>query len=234
MNRHFKKTGSHCEQNCYDKIKQKKTKNKNLDSGKNKSKKIKKIMSKVNLLACLNSKDDESIEVKQELDVANDVEKIETEIYSRINANHKRFGVKINDDQDEIWTVAVNTQSKNTPIVLIHGYLAGIGIWRFNIDDLSESRPLYAIDLLGFGRSSRSHFGTDPIEVENQFVDSIEEWRKVMKLDKFVLLGHSFGGYIVTLYTLKYPQYIEKLILDDPWGNYDLLIIIKLLFNLNL
>ena len=216
MNRHLKKSGPHYEQNCYDKIKQK-SNDTNLNSEENK---LKKLMSKANLFTCLASKNNESVKVKQEINPADDIEEIETEIFNRVNASNKRFLVKINKGQDQIWTVAVNTKCKNTPIVLIHGYLAGIGIWRFNIDALSESRPLYAIDLLGFGRSSRSQFSTDPIEVENQFVESIEEWRKEMKLDKFVLLGHSFGGYLVTLYTLKYPKNVEKLILDDPWGNF--------------
>jgi hypothetical protein len=183
MNRHSRKINSQSEQNFYDsdKIKQNRV-DETIISDKKKSKNLKILMSKANLFGCLNSKDNESAEVKQELNVGNDIEQIETEIYNRINATHKRFGIKINNGQDEIWTVAVNTQSKNTPIVLIHGYLAGIGIWRFNVDALSELRPLYAIDLLGFGRSSRSQFGTDPIEVENQFVDSIEEWRKEMIL----------------------------------------------------
>lgn len=35
------------------------------------------------------------------------------------------------------------------------------------------------------------------------FVDSLEEWRKAKKLDQFVLLGHSLGGYVAARYALK-------------------------------
>jgi len=30
-------------------------------------------------------------------------------------------------------------------------------------------------------------------KAEDFFIDSLEEWRKVMKIDKFILLGHSLG-----------------------------------------
>jgi len=32
------------------------------------------------------------------------------------------------------------------------------------------------------------------------------------------LLGHSFGGYLSAVYTLKYPKKVSRLILADPWG----------------
>lgn len=40
--------------------------------------------------------------------------------------------------------------------------------------------------------------------VEGQFVESIEEWRKEVGLKKFILLGHSLGGYLAAAYTLRY------------------------------
>ena len=49
-------------------------------------------------------------------------------------------------------------------------------------------------------------------------MESLEKWRKAMKLEKFVLLGHSLGGYISCCYALQYPQHVEKLILASPVG----------------
>lgn len=42
-------------------------------------------------------------------------------------------------------------------------------------------------------------------EAEDFFTESLEAWRAEMKLDKMVLLGHSFGGYMSAAYALKYP-----------------------------
>lgn len=112
-----------------------------------------------------------------------------------------------------------NEEVKNkTPVVLVHGMGGGIGLWAQNIDTLSKNRPLYAFDLLGFGRSSRPNFSKNADLAETQFVDSIEEWRKEMNLDKFVLVGHSLGGYLVSSYAMKYPEKIKHLIVVDPWG----------------
>jgi len=37
-------------------------------------------------------------------------------------------------------------------------------------------------------------------------------------LDRFYILGHSFGAYLSALYALRYSQNIIKLVLADPWG----------------
>ena len=101
---------------------------------------------------------------------------------------------------------------------MVHGLSSGVGLWTLNLADLSQDRPVYAIDLPGFGRSTRCDFSNDAILAEMEFVDCIEEWRKAMKLDKFILLGHSFGGYLGTSYALRYPDKIQHLILAEPWG----------------
>lgn len=101
---------------------------------------------------------------------------------------------------------------------MVHGMGGGVGLWAQNIDDLAQKRPVYMFDLLGFGRSSRPQFGSSPKLVEMEFIESIEEWRREMKIDKMALLGHSLGAYIVSAYALKYPEKIQHLFLIDPWG----------------
>jgi carboxypeptidase C (cathepsin A) len=41
------------------------------------------------------------------------------------------------------------------------------------------------------------------VETEAWFIDSFEEWRKAKNLSNFVLLGHSFGGYVAAKYAIK-------------------------------
>ncbi|KAI1126301.1 Alpha/Beta hydrolase protein [Nemania abortiva] len=112
-------------------------------------------------------------------------------------------------------------------LVMLHGYGAGLGFYYKNFEPLSRLTgwKIYALDWLGMGNSKRPAFkitAKDPKEktkeAENWFIDSLEEWRKIRKLDKFTVIGHSLGGYLAVSYALKYPGHINKLILASPVG----------------
>lgn len=112
-------------------------------------------------------------------------------------------------------------------LVILHGYGAGLGFFYKNFEALSRAKgwQLYALDLLGMGRSTRPPFKMhskqrqDAIrEAENWFIDALEEWRVHRKIDRFTLLGHSLGGYMAVAYALKYPGRLNKLILASPVG----------------
>lgn len=98
---------------------------------------------------------------------------------------------------------------------MIHGFAAGIAFWVLNIDEIAAKRPVYAFDLPGFARSSRPKFSDDAQEIEIQFVQYIEQWRENMGIEKMILLGHSFGGFLSSSYTLQYPDRVEHLVSKD-------------------
>ncbi|XP_063385665.1 (Lyso)-N-acylphosphatidylethanolamine lipase isoform X1 [Cydia fagiglandana] len=146
---------------------------------------------------------------------------VEKKILSCLKTAYKRFYVDIGSvvgQSDRIWTISLNDEAPATPLVMLHGMGAGVALWCPNLDALAANRPVYAIDLLGFGRSSRPKFSTDADKVEAQWVESVEEWRREVNIRQFILLGHSLGGYIATAYALKYPDRVQHLILADPWG----------------
>lgn len=120
--------------------------------------------------------------------------------------------------ENHLRTIESSNKSDRLPLVLLHGMGGGVGLWVMNIDSLSEKQKVYAIDLLGFGRSSRPKFPKDALEAEKVFIQSLEEWRKMVGLEKFILLGQSFGGYLACSYSILYPDRVKHLILSEPWG----------------
>jgi pimeloyl-ACP methyl ester carboxylesterase len=123
----------------------------------------------------------------------------EKSILRFIKTNYKGFYIDIGPsvgESDKIWTIALNETGKETPLVLLHGLGAGSALWVLNYDSFAKDRPVYAIDVLGFGRSSRPDFAKDGDMAEKQFVRSIEEWRKEVNIKKMILCGHSMGGFL--------------------------------------
>lgn len=116
-------------------------------------------------------------------------------------------------------TMAPEKVTENrTPLVMMHGFGCGLGAFYRNFDGLHAERDLLALDMLGFGRSSRTPFSADAEKVEHELVDSLEKWRQVVGLERFILLGHSLGAFVACSYAMRYPTRVKHLILVDPWG----------------
>lgn len=105
------------------------------------------------------------------------------------------------------------------PIVLLHG--AGIDSamlsWKEVIDLFPNKYTVYAIDLLGFGKSDKPENMSGDIFYKNH-IECLENIIDQLKLDTFILSGLSMGGAISIGYTLKNPNKIKALIPVDSWG----------------
>jgi len=149
--------------------------------------------------------------------------KAEANMLAKLSTPYKQLAVEVNNCTINTIVIINEAVKDKLPLVLIHGFGAGIGFWIANLDDFAKDRPVYAFDMIGFGRSSRNieerYSGLKtPEECENFFVEYIEGWCKAVGLDKILLLGHSLGGFLSACYCLKYPSRVKKLILADPWG----------------
>ncbi|KAF1315966.1 Serine protease family s33, partial [Globisporangium splendens] len=112
-----------------------------------------------------------------------------------------------------------NKQLPPRNIVLVHGYMAGNAFWAANLQALAKSFNVYAVEWRGIGRSVRPTFNakTD-YEIDDFFVESLEQWRREIQLERFILCAHSMGAMYSTYYATKYSHHIEHLILVSPAG----------------
>lgn len=47
-------------------------------------------------------------------------------------------------------------------------------------------------------------------------VADIERIRQILKQDRLILIGHSFGGFLASMYAAEFPEHVKALILVDP------------------
>ena len=103
-------------------------------------------------------------------------------------------------------------------LLLIHGIGGDADEWAFCFEAFSKSHRVIAIDLLGFGRSDKPQIDYH-IAV---FVEVIQEFLRVLEIERIAVLGESLGGWIAASFALNFPERVDKLILVDAagvWGD---------------
>ena len=86
-------------------------------------------------------------------------------------------------------------------IVLLHGFLENLDMWKYHVLKLSEKYKVLTVDLPGFGGSQcigQVHLMEEMALVVNKVLQ--EE-----KIKKCLMIGHSMGGYVTLAYAKKFP-----------------------------
>ncbi len=117
------------------------------------------------------------------------------------------------------WTIAYSytpgLRPDTPPLILIHGFGGSIGHWRHNLGPLSQQHPVYALDLLGFGNSTKAATAYNvPLWVEQVY----EFWRLVVRR-RAVWVGHSIGSLVAVVVAARHPEAVRGYVamtLPDP------------------
>ena len=96
---------------------------------------------------------------------------------------------------------------KGKPLVLVHGYLGGQNMWKFQ-EDLQDNFELIMPSLAGYGESADLVAPSTIRENANQVFELLDH----LNVDSFYLLGHSMGGMIVQEMAAMKPKRVEKLV----------------------
>lgn len=92
--------------------------------------------------------------------------------------------------------------SEGTPIVLIHGFGGDADNWVLNQQPLAEHHPVYALDLPGHGRSSKTVDKGDLYEL----ADAVVAVMDAGAITKAHLVGHSLGAAVAFAVLGRYPD----------------------------
>lgn len=99
-------------------------------------------------------------------------------------------------------------------VVIIHGVGGHKEDWKGVAEALAASHHVFAIDMLGFGQSSKS--GDDlSMPVQAAAIKALLEKRGVATAD---IVGNWVGGWVATTFAATYPQSVRRLIIIDPAG----------------
>lgn len=100
------------------------------------------------------------------------------------------------------------------PLLLVHGFGASTDHWRKNITELQQNFSVWAIDLLGFGRSPKAPVVYSGSLWRDQLHDFITE----VIGEPVVLAGNSLGGYASLCLAAQRPESAKGLILLNSAG----------------
>ncbi|MFH6945758.1 alpha/beta fold hydrolase [Flavobacterium sp. FlaQc-50] len=110
------------------------------------------------------------------------------------------------------------TFGKGEPLLIING---GPGMnsngFEAMAKTLSENQETIIYDQRGTGKSKLVKLNATTISML-LMADDIESLRKHLKIKKWNILGHSFGGMLASYYATIYPNSIDKLILSSSGG----------------
>jgi abhydrolase domain-containing protein 6 len=134
-------------------------------------------------------------------------------VFERFQAGLQERILRVDDHM-----IAYLEGGKGPDILLIHGFGADKDNWDRFAKRLTTSYHVIAIDLPGFGDSSKIREGKYDIPTQ---VKRINSFVRAIGLNKFHIAGNSMGGLISGIYTTEYPDEILSLGLFDTGGVID-------------
>ncbi|MGE0680939.1 MAG: alpha/beta fold hydrolase, partial [Candidatus Binatia bacterium] len=103
------------------------------------------------------------------------------------------------------------------PVVLLHGLLTHSALWRTIASGLTYGNTIYTVDLMGFGFSEKPQNVTYSLDT---YIAQLGVVAETLHLNRPILVGHGLGAVIATLYAMRHPAKVNKLVLMDvPFSN---------------
>jgi long-chain acyl-CoA synthetase len=125
--------------------------------------------------------------------------------------------------------IDVSPERPQRTLVFIHGFGGKAEQWQYQMQKFALDNRVIALDLRGHGLSDKPTTGYDMPRIQ---LDLEAALTQLKVSTPFVLVGHSYGGAVVTEYALNHPEHIERLILIATAGEFKLKPLFKLGLNL--
>ncbi|NGX35731.1 MAG: Proline iminopeptidase [Candidatus Anoxychlamydiales bacterium] len=116
-----------------------------------------------------------------------------------------------------VWVVKYSSThcSAKTPLLIVHGGPGMAHNYLLSLSQLAHDRPVIFYDQLGCGRSEKPN--DNSLWNLSRFTQELKCVIEQLHLKEIHLLGHSWGGTIVSEYALTNPSNLRSLILASPY-----------------
>jgi pimeloyl-ACP methyl ester carboxylesterase len=111
---------------------------------------------------------------------------------------------------------AGESPTQRPPLLLVHGFGASTDHWRKNLTGLGEDFDVWAIDLLGFGRSTKALVEYSPDLWRDQLADFISQ----VIGRPTIVVGNSIGAYAALLVGATRPEVTAGVVLLNSAGSF--------------
>ena len=105
--------------------------------------------------------------------------------------------------------ISFSDTGKGRAIVLLHGFLGSHRVWESTRENLSKSYRVIAIDLPGHGATPCIGYAHSMDLMAKSVKAVVDE----LKLKKYVMVGHSMGGYVSLAFADLFPDNLKGLCL---------------------
>lgn len=106
----------------------------------------------------------------------------------------------------------ITVRGSGIPVLYLHGGPGSGSYWMevFMSDFLEEQFRMIYLDQRGVGRSGSPSDGNFSLD---RFIQDFEEVRILLGIEKWLTMGHSFGGVLQTAYAELYPEVISGMMI---------------------
>lgn len=92
-----------------------------------------------------------------------------------------------------------------TVVVLLHGFLERLEMWDYFTSQISTKNRVISIDLLGHGETESVGYVHSMSTMANYVKAVLDN----LRVRKYILVGHSMGGYVALSLSEKYPDNVK-------------------------
>ena len=100
------------------------------------------------------------------------------------------------------------------PVIVLHGFFFDSQMWSKNLDALAQEYTVYALDLWGFGFSTRK-----PLDYGYPlYTRQVRAFMDALQIERAHLIGQSMGGGTIMNFTISDRERVDKIVLVDAAG----------------